>query len=202
MNEKKSKSETVLSWERSAAAAAAAYIPKSIEAVGTRCARAGCPNTKGISYEKPLCWRCWKAFDALEIVECERCHWFSDIVGAVTEEDWCFDCVESAAPPIYAHGPVERTLRYLYILKLDGGHWYVGQTNALELRVKEHQDGDTVSTKGKNPKLVWFEEWSGEYKELLEQESTLTRIAHENPRAIRRMVEAWQRPHQLVHWDA
>ena len=206
MNDKESKSEGVLYWER-LAAATPPKLPKGIEAVGTRCARDGCAITERVSYEKPLCWGHWKEFDAFRLFECESCHWFDELVGEFSEDDLCRDCAVSqqrrtAAPPIYAHGPVERRVRHLYILKLDDGHWYVGQTSALELRVKEHQDGTTVSTRGKNPRLVWFRTWIGQFDELMEEESELTRVANENPRVIRRMVEEWQRPHRLVHWDA
>ncbi len=77
----------------------------------------------------------------------------------------------------------------------------MGQTNSLELRLKEHKEGLTISTRGKNPKLVWFEKWRGEYEELIEAEDGLTRSAVENPRAIRRIVEEWQKPLRLVDLD-
>ena len=206
MVDKNSKSEAVLYWER-LAAADPPRLPKSTEAIGKRCARDSCGITEGISHEKPLCWGHWKDFDAHYIEECVRCHWFDEIEGSFSGLDLCGECEsrerQKAPPaPIYAHGPVERRVRYLYILKMEGGKWYVGQTNSLDLRFKEHLDGGTPSTRGKHPKLVWFEKWVGEYQELIEGEEKLTRLALENPRAIRRIVEEWQRPHRLVDWDA
>jgi predicted GIY-YIG superfamily endonuclease len=182
-------------------------LPKTPDAIGKRCAADGCGETKGISYEKPLCWDHWKEFDRLLISECERCHWFDWNVGEVTEESLCFDCVGrerrgDAPVPMYAHGPVEIRVRYLYILKLAGGKWYVGQTNSLELRLKEHIDGMTPSTMGKEPKLVWYQKWGGQYDELIEEEDMLTRVALENPRAIARMVEEWQKLQRLVDLKA
>ena len=110
---------------------------------------------------------------------------------------------QKASPvPVYAHGPVERRVRYLYVLKMDGGKFYVGQTNSLELRLQEHQEGNTPSTRGKHPKLVWFQKWISDYDGLIEKEDYLTRIAVENPRRIRRMVEEWRKPHRLVDLDA
>ncbi|MYC06182.1 MAG: hypothetical protein F4X57_03240 [Chloroflexi bacterium] len=41
-------------------------------------------------------------------------------------------------------------------MKMDGGRFYVGQTQDLRERISEHRVGNTKSTAGKNPKLVWF----------------------------------------------
>jgi len=204
--DKYSNNEGKLSWEQ-LAALTPPRLPKSTEAIGARCARDGCDIQKDISYERPLCWAHWKDFDSLLIFECERCHWFDELVGEFSDADLCWECEsrerqEAPPAPIYAHGPVERRVRYLYILKMLGGKWYVGQTNALDLRLKEHQDGNTISTRGQRPKLVWFEKWVGLYQELIEEEANLTRLARDNPRVIRRMVEEWQSPHRLVDWNA
>ena len=43
---------------------------------------------------------------------------------------------------------------YVYVLYTDTG-WYVGSTDDVRRRVKEHQAGKTRSTRGKNPRLVW-----------------------------------------------
>ena len=119
----------------------------------------------------------------------------------------CFECMERERrgyppTPAYTHGLVERRIRYLYVLKLDGGQYYAGQTNHLAIRLKEHNDGTTRSTKGKHPRLVYFKQWVGRTKELNESEDILNRLARENLRAIRRMVEEWQQPLRLVDLDA
>ena len=160
----------------------------------------GC--TKPASHEKPLCYAHWQEFDRHEIAECARCHRFDDWVGAL-DLDICYECFDRERrgfplAPVHVHAPIGRRFRYLYILKLDGGTYYVGQTNDLELRLGEHRDGQTRSTAGKGPRLVWFQEWVGEARELNAEEARLTKLALDNPRAIRRMVAEWQWPLKLV----
>ena len=182
-------------------------IERTAETAGVYCAKDGCNVTKGISFKKPLCYSHWKEFDAFEISECTRCHWFDTLVGEFTDEDLCWECVareQRKYPPtiVYPHGPVEHHVRYLYILKLDGGAYYAGQTNTLEIRLREHQDGSTRPTRGKHPKLVWFEEWVGQRDELNHREDELTHIALKRPRQIRRIIEEWQKPLRLVDLGA
>ena len=100
-----------------------------------------------------------------------------------------------------AHGPVEYFDYWLYILKLDGGQLYVGQCSDLEMRIKEHKDGTTVSTRGKNPKLVWFRKWPLGWQELLEEEGEMQRWLKDSPRQARRMIADWQRLIGLVELD-
>lgn len=45
---------------------------------------------------------------------------------------------------------------FVYVLTLDGGAYYVGNTNDLHARLQEHRTNMSQSTKGRNPKLVWF----------------------------------------------
>ena len=56
----------------------------------------------------------------------------------------------------------------------------------------------TRSTKGRAPKLIWFERWFGNRKELNAEEKAMARQAQESPWAISRMVIEWQRPIRLV----
>jgi len=182
-------------------------IERTVETVGVYCARSGCSVTKGITFAKPLCYAHWKDFDAFEISECDQCHWFDEMVGEFNDVDWCWECVGRDSrhfPPtvVYPHGPVERRVRYMYILKLDGGTFYAGQTNSLEIRLREHQDGRTRSTHGKNPKLVWYEEWIGQRDALNHREDELTLMALNRPRQVRRMIEEWQKPLRLVDFSA
>ena len=196
------KSTPEISWEE-LAKSAPPRLRRTAEAVGARCATDYCDVTMGITYKKPLCYNHWKEFDALRIFECERCHWFDELVGEFSDEDICYECVDRERrgfqpTPVYAHASVERRVRYLYVLKLDGGKYYCGQTNDLVIRLREHQDGTTPSTHGKRPRLVWFEEWIGRKKEMNQAEDDLTLMAVNNPRVIRRMVEEWQKPLRLV----
>ena len=43
---------------------------------------------------------------------------------------------------------------YVYVLETDYGH-YVGHTAHVGRRLREHEDGETPSTAGSNPKLAW-----------------------------------------------
>jgi len=76
---------------------------------------------------------------------------------------------------------------FVYVLSLDGGKFYVGQTRELRERLSEHKDGKTPSTAGANPKLKYFETLptreAAEYRE-----AELKKIAESNPREIRRMI--------------
>ena len=76
---------------------------------------------------------------------------------------------------------------FVYILKLDGGSFYAGQTDDLRLRMTEHRDGKTVGTKGRNPKLVWFHK-AGNRQEAVEDEAYLKILLESNDREVRRMV--------------
>ena len=191
-----------LSWEE-LAKNAPKRLHRTADATGVRCATDYCGVTRGVTYEKPLCYTHWKDFDRYFISECDTCHWFSEDVGDASDEDLCYECYDRErrgypASPVYAHGPVQRRIRYLYILNLVGPSFYVGQTNSLDMRLQEHSEGEVPSTNGKNPKLVWFEEWIGDRRGLNQAEDALTRLAIRNPRAIRVKVAAWQRPLRLV----
>jgi predicted GIY-YIG superfamily endonuclease len=159
------------------------------------------------SYEKPLCYKHWQEFDRYQILECENCHRFDEMVGFLGEDrELCWDCARSRRGlsneiPVHHHKPIEHQTHYLYILKLDGGTFYVGQTKDLELRLREHQDGLTRSTQGKHPKLVWFEKSFGDRESVDEQEQELTLLNKSNPRRIRRIVADWQRLIRLVHLE-
>ena len=80
---------------------------------------------------------------------------------------------------------------FAYVLKLEEGHFYAGQTRELRERLSEHRDGKVKSTAGKNPKLVWFTTVdSRESATALEVE--LKKLVDSNPREIRRMVLSYQ----------
>ena len=165
------------------------------------CVKVGCDSVA--TYDRPLCYPHWQEFDRFEIFECEECHRFDGqnwVEENTAEVCWDYGTGKDVAPR--PHGPIEYRTRYLYILKLDGGQFYIGQTNDLELRLREHQDSATKSTAGKHPKLVWFEERTGNRQELNGDEQRLTVLANKNPRAIRRLVTEWQRPFKLVDFCA
>ena len=83
---------------------------------------------------------------------------------------------------------------YAYILKLDGGEFYSGQTRELRERLSDHRDGRVTSTAGRTPKLVWFSEVSSR-KKATDLEVKLKKLVKQNPREIRRLVTDF---HDLV----
>jgi len=115
-----------------------------------------------------------------------------------TDTAFCFDCVREGDVLVHHHKPLEHQRRYLYILKLGGGKFYIGPTSDLEMRLREHKDGLTKSTAGKNPRLVFFEKHIGDREALKDDEDYLTVLNKRNPRQIRRIVADWQRLIKLV----
>ena len=80
---------------------------------------------------------------------------------------------------------------YVYILKLDGGKFYAGQSRELRERIDEHKDGKVKSTTGRNPKLNYFEVLpTREAAELREAE--LKEIIDSNPREIHRLIVSFR----------
>lgn len=45
---------------------------------------------------------------------------------------------------------------FVYILLMNDGEYYIGQTREIHERLHEHRNNQTLSTKGKEPKLQWF----------------------------------------------
>jgi len=76
---------------------------------------------------------------------------------------------------------------YAYILKLEDGSFYAGQTRDLRARLMEHRDGLTRSTRGRRPVLVWFAATSS--REAAERyEAELKEMISHNPREVRKMI--------------
>ena len=111
--------------------------------------------------------------------------------------DLCRDCEKYAQQPApryqrehseaWEAGDANATGFFVYILKLEGGQFYAGQTRELRERLSEHRDGTTKSTAGKNPKLVWFTVVPTR-DAATELEADLKQLCDENPREVRRMV--------------
>ena len=80
---------------------------------------------------------------------------------------------------------------YVYVLKLDDGSFYAGQTREIRERLMEHRDGTTKSTAGRNPKLVWFSTVSTR-EQATGLEVQLKKLCDQNPREIRRWVRRFQ----------
>ena len=91
------------------------------------------------------------------------------------------------APDPRPRKDAETDVFYVYLLHLKGGKYYAGQTNDLGTRNLEHLFGKTTSTRGKEPKLVWFSmvHTRGEAKAY---EKFLKELCDNNERAITRMI--------------
>jgi predicted GIY-YIG superfamily endonuclease len=76
---------------------------------------------------------------------------------------------------------------YVYILKLDSGELYIGQTRELRERILEHQEGTTRSTAGEHPKLRYFEILPTREAAML-REHEIRILVKNNRREIFRMI--------------
>jgi predicted GIY-YIG superfamily endonuclease len=83
---------------------------------------------------------------------------------------------------------------YVYILKLDSGKFYVGQTRKLLERISEHREGQTISTAGANPKLRYFEILPTRI-DAMSREHELKRLARSDTREMCKMIRAF---HDLI----
>jgi len=165
------------------------------------CLYAGCKKT--IPSNHYLCSEHYEDEQADLIDQCPKCGRFK-----IIDYKLCSDCrfgrtVTKPAPktqvPIkknkisiehskaWEKADKEFTKFFVYILKLDNGKFYIGQSNDLRSRISEHRDGGCPSTKGLNPKLHYFEilpnRNSAEHRE-----AELKGIYDKNPRQIRRML--------------
>jgi len=63
---------------------------------------------------------------------------------------------------------------YVYLLKVDqlgGKSYYIGYTDDLQNRLKEHKEGKTKTTKGRNPLLIYYEAYDDKYSALRREKS-------------------------------
>ena len=58
---------------------------------------------------------------------------------------------------------------YVYLLKIEGiknKDFYIGYTSNLKERMRQHLAGETKTTKGKNPRLLYYEAYNDKYLAL------------------------------------
>ena len=192
------------------------------------CAAIDCE--KAASYDKPLCYTCWRAWDSWELEECIRCHWFVhpyDFWGSfrppelnLEYPDFCAQCryltlvqagrvpVNPSQPPedrsILSHMSISRDVRYVYILKLSNGTFYIGQTTDIMIRLQEHRDGLQRQTQGKDPRLVYYESSVGKRDSVNEREKELIQLNRGGAgrRRLRQMIERFREPLRLLDLEA
>jgi len=169
-----------------------------------------------IPYNHFLCAEHYEDWQYGLINRCPRCGRFKDALYEL-----CLDCVYRRPvtrwePPVvistanqhynvehfdaWIKGDKRADRFFVYILKLDNGDFYVGQTRELRERLSEHRDNKTSSTAGRNPKFQYFEVLpTREAAELREAE--LKRLKDSNPRQIRRMIIGFQDIIRELEWE-
>ena len=86
---------------------------------------------------------------------------------------------------------------FVYILQLNNKSYYAGQTRELRQRYIEHREGRVITTKYKNPKLVWYQSvFSRSTATKIELE--LKKLIDNNPREIRRRIMSFQDINDLI----
>ncbi|MFC1933642.1 GIY-YIG nuclease family protein [Chloroflexota bacterium] len=111
---------------------------------------------------------------------------------------------EPERKPVIAHADIERPVRYVYILKLSDATFYIGQTNNPGIRLQEHKDGLQTQTKGKDPKMVFYESFDGMRKWVDEREMELTILnaSDKGRRKLRQIIEDFRAPLRLLDLNA
>ena len=103
--------------------------------------------------------------------------------------------------PAWEAGDAEATSFFTYVLKLDGGQFYVGQTRDLRARLMEHRHGTGASVpRGKNPKLQWFATMSTR-RQAMAKEKQLKELLKRNPRALRKLIIDFRDIHRELEFD-
>ena len=168
---------------------------------GNVCGYVGCKRHIRSNYF--LCPEHHEDYEDGFVDQCPICGRFKN-----ADYDLCWDChrgrpVARWAPPAefseqkkrinvehskaWEKGDKEARCFFVYILKQDGGKFYIGHTRELRERLSEHMDGKTASIKGSNPRLQYFEMLPT--REAAEcREADLKKVAESNPREIRRMI--------------
>ena len=165
------------------------------------CSYAGCK--KDIPSNHFLCTEHYEDYSSQLIDQCPKCGRFK-----IIDYKLCSDCrfgrpVKTVSSPIgipvkkdhisiehsktWEKADKESTKFFVYILKLDNGKFYIGQSNDLRSRLREHRDGETLSTKGLHPKLQYFEILPNR-DSVARREAELKADYDKNPRQIRRML--------------
>ena len=196
-----------------------------------RCARWGCE--KEASYDKPLCYPHWQEYERWDSEECSHCHWVyhTDEYDVFLSQEWdeyyplmCYTCLyhtvkgqdrpkpwvkwtaldEPEPRDVIAHAPLVRPVRYVYVLKLADASFYVGQTNSLDIRMREHRDGRQRQTKGRDPRLVYYEQFHGNRPEVNAREDELTKLNLDTSgrRRLVEMIEDFRAPLRLLDLGA
>jgi putative endonuclease len=120
--------------------------------------------------------------------------------------DVCLDCKKKPKKPIYkspkkyqketnpAWDKADKEIKtfFVYILRLNDGSYYAGQTNNLRRRMYQHKERNTTkSTKDKNGKLMWFAPMPTR-DSASQSEVELKKLIDKNPSAIDEKIIAFR----------
>ena len=86
---------------------------------------------------------------------------------------------------------------YVYIIELDTGGFYIGQTNSLETRLAEHATGGGAKATAQSGNLVWFSH-THDREAAHRMEGRLQAACDRAPKEIRNMADRFQRLIRLV----
>ena len=119
---------------------------------GQSCRMDFCDNPIGHN-RQDLCSEHLAAYRHGRIDRCPRCFKLKE-----SRYHSCYNCRDLVEedPRRWSRSDRGITEFYVYILRLDDGTLYFGQTNNLRRRLAQHQAGETPSTSGKNPVLAWY----------------------------------------------
>ena len=118
--------------------------------------------------------------------KCPDCKKYKDVMY-----EFCLDCksfkngkYKKEHSVAWEKSDLDVSTFFVYILKLNDGKYYAGQTNNLRRRIYQHKEKQTTkSTKGKEAKLLWFAPLpSRDSAERAEVE--LKKLIDKNPSAI------------------
>tara|TARA_B100000401_G_C52448296_1_gene550723 strand:+ start:32 stop:604 length:573 start_codon:yes stop_codon:yes gene_type:complete len=108
-----------------------------------------------------------------------------------SKQTYSYFADESNSPKIKKHIKADKknkiTEIYVYICSINEGEFYFGHTNNLKARMMEHRDGLVMTTKNKNPKLVYFETFKLR-EDATKFERDLKFLNKRNPRKIRELI--------------
>lgn len=89
-------------------------------------------------------------------------------------------------------------LWYVYILRLEDGQLYVGQSNDLQARLVEHSiDAGAKATAGQGKRLVWFSH-THDREAAKQMEARLQRALERSPQSVEEIVANFDRLLNLV----
>ena len=159
-----------------------------------------------------LCYDHYLAYQEDSIDECPSCGQFKE-----SQYELCLDCKnrtqartarEGSTPyqtwrepsPAWEAGDAEASHFFTYILKLDDGQFYAGQTRDLRARLMEHRDGKVKTTLGKHPKLQWFVTLPSR-KDAGRTEAELKKLIDRNPREVRKLIIAFRDLYGELEFD-